>query len=135
MRPPKYLFFTTLIAVLTISCEKETDSTQPVVNPTIQFRSDSGYVFLDDTVGIADTLHVGVIIDRGTGAMHHFKVMVRYDLDDAIVTDSLPIGSDEFEFEKTIITREIPGTEKWSFNVIENDGDLIRRSLTFVVQE
>ena len=79
-------------------------------------------------------LVVGVVIARGTDGMHHFEVTSTYDNGPTVVVDSLPIGADNFEFDKTIITRDVPGTEKWSFVVVENDGDLIRRSLTFVVE-
>lgn len=123
------------LLVAITACEKDDDATQPVVNPTIQFRSDSGFVFQSDTVDVQDTLRVGVSIDRGTQALHHFKVSVSYDGGTAAVTDSLPVGTDEFEFTKTIITRPQPGTEIWSFSVIENDGDVIFRSLTFTVVE
>ncbi len=127
--------FATLLLLGITSCDKDDDDTQPVVNPTIQFRSDSGFVFQSDTVPVQDTLRVGVSIDRGTQALHHFKVSVSYDGAAAAVTDSLPVGTDEFEFTKTIITRPQPGVEKWNFSVIENDGDVIFRSLTFTVVE
>lgn len=114
------------------SCKKE-DDTQPLVNPTIEFRTEDGYTYLNDTVPPSDTLTVGVLITRGTNAMHHFKVTVSYDGGDPFTTDSLPMGTDTFEFDKTIIAQPSSGTEKWSFNIVENDGDVIRRSLTFTV--
>jgi hypothetical protein len=80
-----------------------------------------------------DTLLVGVEVRRGTNAMHHFRVTVSYDGGSTQLTDSLPMGSDEFYFDKTIITRDQPGTERWHFDVVENDGDVIRRALTFTV--
>lgn len=126
-----------LIAVLTVAfvlvaCEKDDD--KPSVNPTIEFLTSEGYTYRSDTVGTQDTLVVGVMIRKGDDAMHHFKVTSTYGNGPTVVTDSLPIGADTFEFDKTIITRDFPGTEKWSFVVVENDGDLIRRSLTFIVE-
>lgn len=131
-RMRQILYLLCSIALMT-SCEKP-DDTQPIVNPTIQFRTDSGYTYQSDTISQGDTLKVGVLITRGTNAMHHFKVIANFDGNSALVTDSLPMGTDNFEFDKTIIARDQAGTEKWSFNIIENDGDVIKRSLTFTVE-
>ena len=122
-----------LVALVLVACER--DDAKPTVNPTIQFTTTEGYTWKSDTVGTQDTLLVGVVIERGTDAMHHFKVTHKYDNGPEVVTDSLPMGTDEFDFEKVIITRDQPGTELWRFNVVENDGDVIRRSLTFTVVE
>ena len=119
-------------AIVLVACQNDDDKQS--VNPTIEFLTSEGYTYLNDTVGTQDTLVVGVVIARGTEGMHHFEVTSTYDNGPTVVVDSLPIGADNFEFDKTIITREVPGTEKWSFVVVENDGDLIRRSLTFVVE-
>jgi hypothetical protein len=130
-----YLFLcSSLTVALFTSCEPEDNDTKPAVNPTIVFRSDSGYTFQSDTIGLSDTVRVGVIIEKGTDAMHHFKVSVSYDGNVPEVTDSLPLGVEQFEFEKLMIARSQAGIEKWSFGVTENDGDVIRRTLTLTVQ-
>lgn len=117
------------------SCEPGDENDGPVVNPTIVFVTDSGYTHQSDTVSLADTLLVGVVINKGDDPMHTFKVQVSYDGHSAATTtDSLPIGSSTFEFDKTIITRDVAGTEKWSFVVVENDGDQIKRALTFTTE-
>jgi hypothetical protein len=121
-----------LLGLLLTACEKEDD--KPSVNPTIEFRTDSGYTYLSDTVGIQDTMIVGVVIRRGDDQMHHFKVTVAYDAGPTVDVDSIPMGSDNFEFDKVIITRDMAGSERWSFVVVENDGDILRRSLTFAVE-
>ena len=135
MKPsvPYFNLYLATVLVLLVACEK--DPARPTVNPTIQFLTSAGYTWQNDTVGVGDTLLVGVVIERGSDALNHFKVTVSYDGGPHLTTDSVPVGSDEFEFDKTIITRDEPGTELWRFNVIENDGDVIRRSLTFTVVE
>jgi hypothetical protein len=120
-------------ALLLVACERDNDG--PTVNPTIEFRTEGGYTWSSDTVGTDDTLTVGVVIGRGSQALNHFKVTRRYENGEEVTTDSLPIGADNFEFDKVIITRAQAGTELWRFNVVENDGDVIRRSLTFTVVE
>lgn len=120
-------------ALLLVGCTK--DPSRPTVNPAIQFLTTTGYTWQNDTVGTGDTVLVGVVIDRGTDALNHFKVTVSYDGGPHQTTDSVPVGTDNFEFDKVIITREQPGTELWRFNVVENDGDVIRRSITLTVVE
>ena len=122
-----------LAAILLQACQP--DPTRPTTTPSIEFRTEAGYTFQSDTVTISDTLLVGVVIKRGTDAMNHFKVTRLYDNGPEVTTDSLPMGTDDFEFDKTIIIRDQPGTELWRFNVVETDGDVIRRSLTFTVVE
>jgi hypothetical protein len=133
MRPLRLLCSGLLVLVAFSACEKK-DASSPRTNPTIVFRNDPGYTFRDDTVGQMDTVRVGVIINRGTDGLHSFKVERRFDQGPVQVTDSLPLGIDSFEFDKLIITRAQPGKERWSFVVVENDGDMIRRSITFTVQ-
>jgi hypothetical protein len=121
------------LLVFFASCVRD-DPAKPEKNPTIDFKTDSGYVFLSDTFPLNDTLHVGVMIVRGDDPIHTFKVLSSYDGTPEVMTDSLRIPSGSFTFDKTIITRGVAGTEKWTFWVQEHDGDIIRRALTFTVQ-
>lgn len=114
------------------SCNRDNDG--PVVNPMINFVTDSGYTYLNDTLPLSDTIRVGVIIQQGNQNLRIFLVRSFYDQQQPQLTDSLPMGTETFEFEKQIILRGVAGTERWSFGVEENDGDRIWRQLTFVVQ-
>lgn len=131
-KPVPALMAVLVAAVLLIACEQ--DNAKPNVNPTIEFRTEAGYTYVNDTIGMEDTLLVGVIIRKGDDGLNTFKVQRTFDTGPTTTQDSLSIGSDEFEFDKVIISRAIPGTEKWTFWVQETDGDVIRRSLTFIVQ-
>lgn len=122
-----------VLSVTLIACERD-DPAEPEKNPTIDFKTDSGYVFSSDTFPVSDTLHVGVMITRGDDPLRTFQVLSSYDGAGETMTDSLEIPSGSFAFDKTIITRDVPGTERWTFWVQENDGDIIRRSLTFTVE-
>lgn len=120
------------ITLTAASCNR--DDAKPAVNPTIQFIMDEGFTYQSDTVALGDTLMVGVRINKGDDGMNFFKVLSKYDNAAEVVQDSLPIGSDSFAFDKVIRLRPFAGTERWTFSVQETDGDIIRRSLTFVVQ-
>lgn len=122
-----------LFTLALTACERD-DPAEPEKNPTIDFKTDSGYVFQSDTFPMSDTLHVGVVIVRGDDPIHTFKVLSAYDGGADTMVDSLDMPSGSFTFDKTIITRDAPGTEKWTFWVQEHDGDVFRRSLTFTVE-
>jgi hypothetical protein len=110
------------------------DNAAPSRTPSIEFRTDPGYTWRNDTLPAGDTLLVGVVIKRGSDPMHHFKVTQRFDNSGPfLTTDSVRITADEFTFERTIILRPVAGQEHYRFNVVENDGDVIRRSLVFTV--
>ena len=104
------------------------------MSASITFKSDSGYVFLDDTVDTEDTLLVGVRFTSGDDPIRTVKVLAEYDGGVASTRDSFPVSSSLFEMEKTIITRPIPGREEWIFWAQESDGDIYRRALTFTVE-
>ncbi len=122
------------VVLLSVQSSCVQDNAKPQVNPTIEFLTSEGYTYLSDTVPPSDTLRVGVVIQKGDDQLRTFKVLATYDNDDAVVADSLPMGTETFEFDKTIVTRAQAGTEKWTFWVQENDGDVIKRSLTFTVE-
>ncbi len=100
----------------------------------ITFRTDSGYTWLNDTVPLSDTLHIGISVSKGSDNLRSFFVDVAYDSGPRIRQDSAPVDSDPFTFEKTVITRDQAGTEKWWFSVDEYDGDITQRPLTLTVQ-
>lgn len=125
-----------LVAVVLICASTACTKDQPDGDHAadITFRTDSGYTFLNDTVLISDTLHIGITVSKGSDDLRSFFVDVAYDNGPRIRQDSLHVNSDPFTFEKTVITRDQAGTEKWWFSVDENDGDITQQALTLTVQ-
>jgi len=89
---------------------------------------------MSDTLSVMDTIRVRVTIQKGDDALSTYKTERTYDAQHVAIVDSLPITGDPFQFEKQIILRDVVGVEKYGFMVVERDGDIVRRSLTFVVQ-
>jgi|GEM_PF-923979 len=114
------------------SCQKEDDDGP--TSASIVFNSDSGFVYASETVGMEDTLNVGVIITSGDSKMQTVKVLASFDGAAVITVDSFPVDTEIFEFQKTIITRAVPGTEEWTFWMQQYNGDIYRRALTFTVE-
>ncbi|MBL7950384.1 MAG: hypothetical protein JNM62_01585 [Flavobacteriales bacterium] len=95
---------------------------------------DSGFVFTNDTLPLNDTVRVGVVIVAGDDPLRTFQVLTAYDGGPEGLADSLTIPTGSFSFEKSIVTRNLVGMERWIFWVQERDGDITRRALTFTVQ-
>jgi hypothetical protein len=138
LRPVRRSTIFPVLAVLTCilgSCRKDgTTASDVSTAASITFRSDSGFTYMNDTVGISDTLRVGMTAESGSDALTGFLLTVSYDNTSALHTDSATVSSSPFHFEKQLITRAQTGTEKWTFTVIEGDGDRTNRSLTLTVQ-
>lgn len=121
------------MAVLLCGCLRDEEA-EPKKNPTIAFKTGAGYTFANDTVPQNDTLLIGAVMERGDDRLVLFKLLSRFDNNPALTADSLADPGSSFTFDKTILTRSQPGTEVWTFWLQENDGDIIRRSITLTVQ-
>jgi hypothetical protein len=118
-----------LVLVGLAACSRE--SAAPSRTPSIEFRTDPGDTWRNDTVVAGDTLLVGVVIKRGSDPMNHFKITQRYDNTGAfITTDSIAHNEAVLRFDTTVATRVVPGTEAWCSRVVERDGDIVYRTLT-----
>lgn len=120
------------LLLLLAACAQEEDGGPLRVQMT--FRTDNGYTFMDDTLGVADTVRVGVRCTAGTDALERFYLAVNYDDSAQRVLDTVRITADTYTLDTQLVMRAIPGRERWSFIVEEGDGDRTLRSLDLVVQ-
>jgi hypothetical protein len=122
-----------LVLLLATGCEKKEN--EDLVNPFIEFRSDSGYTYQNDTAGLQDTLLVGVKVTEGSEDLRSFKVAVFYDGSAVGETlDSVPYTGSPFTYSRILITRDQAGTERFAFSVLDENGDWINRNLVLTVQ-
>ena len=77
MRNLAYCLFSVIIISASTACTKEQTDGDHAAD--ISFRTDSGYTFLNDTVPISDTLHIGVSVSKGSDNLRSFFVAVAYD--------------------------------------------------------
>ncbi len=124
-----------LVAVLTGAlaggCKKETD---PRVPPSMSFKTGSGYTSANDTVGQADTLLIGVVIDRTEDPLISLNVSVAYDGGGSTTVHNIDLSGEHVEHDEQVITRAQAGSEKWIFSVVDRDGNITTRSLLLTVQ-
>ncbi|MFT3884708.1 MAG: hypothetical protein QM724_04550 [Flavobacteriales bacterium] len=130
------LFLTTAVTLLLAGCDKESlDGKGTGSAARITFLADSGFTYRNDTVGLGDTLHVGVHVAAGDDRIRSFLVEVSYDGSrTGIRKDSLHVTDDPFDYNTALIMRNTAGTEQWTFICVEYDGDRTLRSLTFRVE-
>ncbi|MCB0808833.1 MAG: hypothetical protein R2810_16025 [Flavobacteriales bacterium] len=121
----------TLVLALLAGCKKETD---PRVPPSMSFRTGSGYTSGNDTVPPADTLLIGVVIDKTEDPLIALNVSVAYDGAGSSTVENLSISGEHVEHDQQVITRAEAGSEEWIFSVTDRDGNITTRSLTLTVQ-
>lgn len=134
MRCLRYLFPLALVAVALPACKKESVEEQGTSTAAyIAFRTDSGLVYRNDTVGVSDTLHVIAHVTEGDDRLRAFMLEVSYDGAAAHRVDSIGVTGNPLDYDTHLIMRDAAGTEKWTFIAVEEDWDRTTRSLTFVV--
>ena len=122
-----------VLIILSGGCTKDQDD-QGYRSASITFRSDSGYTYLNDTLPVGDTIHIGVTVEEGSERLYTYLVNRAYDAAQTLRMDSLRISSMPFYHETTIVLRNQPGVERWTFIAVEGNGDRTLRHLTLTAE-
>ena len=133
MRTTLFTLALGLVLLMGTSCTKDQDD-QGYRAASITFRSDSGYTYLDDTLLVGDTIHIGVTVEEGSKRLYTCLVNRTYDSGQPQRMDSLHIPGAPFHYDTTIVLRGQPGLERWSFIAVEGNGDRTQRYLTLTAE-
>jgi hypothetical protein len=108
-------------ALFSSSCKKEKDKMIP---PEISFKTGSGYTYASDSVGMNDTLLVGIDAHKteDKDLLQRFIVTQQYDANAATTIIAESFNQDTYSKDFTIITRNVVGTEKYTCTIINRDG-------------
>jgi hypothetical protein len=122
--PLKMLCGFSLIALLllSLSCKKEKDKQIP---PDIAFKTGPGYVSSNATVGINDTIQVGITASKteDKDLLVRFVATQQYDASATVVTlMNESFNEDNYSKDMTIITRKVVGIETYTYTIINRDG-------------
>lgn len=117
--------------VLIIGCKKEND---PRVPPAMAFKTGAGYTSADDTVGMQDTVLIGVVIDKTEDPLTSLNESRAYDGGGSTTLENIPISGTHFEHDHSVITRAQAGTERYTFSVIDRDGNITTNNILLTVQ-
>ncbi|MCB0431429.1 MAG: hypothetical protein H6585_10300 [Flavobacteriales bacterium] len=124
-----------LATTLLTSCKKETD---PHIPPDVVFKTGAGYTSSDATVGMNDTLLVGITATKTEDDLKSYNISYAYDGTTTTTTfyNYLMQASEYTGYSKdtTLITRNTAGTEKWVFSIVDRDGNITQLTLNLTVQ-
>ena len=118
------------------SCKGKEDKRTP---PTMTLKTGGIYTSADATVGMNDTITVGVTVTKTEDILKSFNVSYAFDGATTTTTstnETLTSATEQnngFSRDVQIITRNVAGTEKWTFTVSDLDGNLSSKSITLTV--
>lgn len=116
------------------SCEKDEGKL-----PNIAFKTGAGYVSANDSVGMNDTLTIGINASKAEDkdVLKSFDVSKSLDggAASSIYSETMTSATeDSYSKDIQVITRNVAGTEKYTFTVVNRDGLKGQVSLTLNVK-
>lgn len=128
--------FLSIVIILTFilsSCEKD-----KMIPPTLDFTVGAGYVSADSHVALNTAFKIGVDAKRTESKddLKTFTVTRSYDGAAETTVESLALTSaqaGEFAKDYNFTTRNVSGTEKYTFTVTNRDGLITTKSITVTV--
>jgi len=135
----KNILFILGIAALSMSasCKKNVDAHVP---PDLSFESGGGYTTADRTINHGDSILVGVRIVKKEDDLRTLNISYAYDGSSSTLTwapgshTMTPAEYSSYGNDYYIVTRNVAGTEKWTFTVSDRDGNITQKSITLTVQ-
>ena len=119
--------------ILFSSCKKD-----EMIPPTIDFATGTDYTFGDAHVALNTGFKIGVDAKRieDKDDLKTFMVTVSYDGGAETTIDNVTLTSaqaGEFTKDYDLTTRNVAGTEKYTFTVTNRDGLIMSKSITITV--
>ena len=127
------LFLVLAFGIISFSCKKD-----EMIPPTIDFTTGSGYTSADSHIALDTDFKIGVTAKRTEDKddLKTFVVTVSYDGGAETTIDNVTIPAaqaGEFTKDYDLTTRNIAGSEKYSFTVTNRDGLITTKTITIAV--
>ena len=118
------------LSVLT-SCKK--DTVKPL--PSLTMKSDTGYVFNDQSVEAGTKIKLGATIISNDSKLQSVELAVSYD--GALASNFVKIMTSEktYNLDTVYTTRNIAGTEKITIKVTDSNGEIATKDITLTVKK
>ena len=128
------IWITLLIVLLfSVSCENEQEPAA-----SIEFKTGIGYTSQDATISRGSSLTIGIVADKAENNLKAYNVSVAYDgALNTITVHNFTISSEEnshYDKDVSFIVRNQKGTEKYYFTIVDVDGNLVQKILTFTIE-
>lgn len=122
-----------LFLAICIGCEDEEEA-----GATIEFKTGIGYASHDAAIANGSSLTVGIIVTKAEDNLKTYNVSVSYDGAFTTTTvENFIIPADEnslYNQDVNFSVRNQAGTEKYYFTIVDVDGNIIQKNLTFSVE-
>lgn len=125
-----FLMLATAASVFT-ACNKEEEPTDKA--PTIAFKGGAGYTSADATLPAGSTTTVGILATANANSnakLVRFKVTRTFNNVPEVVLDSTLANLSTFTMDGTIEVRREAGSERWTFEIVDKDGQSASVSLS-----
>ncbi len=123
----------TIMLTMVFSCTKDAH-----IPPVVKFKTGTIYTSADKTVAKSTVITVGISADKVEDNLKTLNVSYAYDGAATTTTKQnfdIPTASiAHYEQDVTFTTRATAGTEKWTFTVTDQDGNITPLTLTLTVQ-
>lgn len=122
-----------LVSLICISsCKKEKDQQIP---PTMSFKTGAGYTSANDSLPMNDTITVGITAEKSEDKdlLTRFVTTQKYDAGTVTTILNESFNQDTYSKDMQIFTRNIVGTETYTYTIINRDGLTKTLTLTFTV--
>ena len=125
-----------LLILTAISCKKA--KADPHVPPNVELRSGPKFITGDCTLGKQDTVMVGISAHKTEDNLKSYNVSYAYD--GATTTTTFfnellkSTEYDNYAKDITIITRNVAGSERWVFSIVDRDGNITQKTIIITVQ-
>jgi hypothetical protein len=130
-------FTRTLLMVIFLTicfgCEDEEE-----IAATIEFKTGIGYTSQDAVITKGSSLTVGVVVTSAENKLKSYNVSVSYDgatitktVKNFIITDT---ENSVYDKDVDFNVRDQKGNEKYYFTIVDADGNLVQKNLTFTVE-
>ena len=126
----KYWIPLILFLLFFTSCENEQEPAA-----SIEFKTGSDYTSQDATIPKESSIKVGIVADKAENNLKAYNVSVSYDgASTTITVQDYTISSDEnkhYDKDVHVTVRTQTGTEKYYFTIVDVDGNVVQKMLTF----
>jgi hypothetical protein len=129
----KYWIPLLLFLMFFSSCENEQEPAA-----SIEFKTGSGYTSQDATISRESSITVGIVVDKAENNLKAYNVSVSYDgASTTITVQDFTISSDEnihYDKDVNVTVRNQAGIEKYYFTIVDVDGNVVQKMLTFRIE-
>lgn len=125
-----------LLVLSAISCKK--GKADPHIPPDVELRSGTKFITSDCTLGKQDSVWVGISAHKTEDDLKSYNVSYAYDGVSTTTTffNELLKSTEYYNYAKDvmIVTRNVAGTERWVFSIVDRDGNITQKTINITVQ-